>query len=164
MLKLVKEALDFERNQEPKKSMSIGKESLYIKQQIFNKLEKDGILFHHSSDEKDEKYLMDQYLKDIYKIKEIIQKLQKLNIPIIIITGSAETSIGISIQVYQILDGNHVILSCVTKEDAEHLIKEMKKYAFRNYENFSISDDGEEVIYLFNTIWLDETIERRKNL
>jgi hypothetical protein len=170
-MKIVKENINFERGQEPKKSMGIGKESLYSKQQIFNKLEKVGIPFYHSSNEKEEKYLMDQYLKNIYIIKEIIQKLQKLNVPIISIEGSTEKSVGILIQVYQILDGNHIILSCITKEDAEYLIKEMKKYSFRNYENFSINDDGEEIIYIFNIKWLDETIERfdeeiekRKNL
>lgn len=157
MVKLVKENISFERSEDLKKSMKIGKESLYAKEKIYNKLIDEGISFYYTSNDD----ILNKYLDNIYEIEQVINKIRKLNIPINQVIYKNFGSIAIQVKVYGVLNNKEVFIECVSKEDAEKLIEEIKKYSFRDYENFSIEKDRYYDIYLYNVKWLDEEIKKR---
>ena len=106
MVKLVKENISFERSEDLKKSMKIGKESLYAKEKIYNKLIDEGISFYYTSNDD----ILNKYLDNIYEIEQVINKIRKLNIPINQVIYKNFGSIAIQVKVYGVLNNKEVFI------------------------------------------------------
>ncbi|MDD5649224.1 MAG: hypothetical protein PHF86_02220 [Candidatus Nanoarchaeia archaeon] len=159
-MKIVKENINFERGQEPNKSLDIGIESRDARQTHFNKLEAEGINFFHPGDFK-ENEIMKKYLDHIYEIEEIIRKLQKLQISIERISGS----LTIYVKGFIIYDPiNHKeIVSCFGENEAKYLFKELNKFSSKDHGKLEINS-GEISIYMDRDYHLDELEKNRKSL
>ena len=156
-MKIVKEDINFERNQDPKKSMDIGKESSYAKKQLFDKLDKKVRFNLGREPEESMKGLLD----NIFEIEKAVEKLQKMDIKIEYI--SYFYGVSIQINVFNILDSNHVILKCLTEKDANILINIIKKLSYHSYDNFKI-DSETFSISLKDLNWFDQLEKNRKEL
>jgi len=167
-MKLVKEnlseAMSFEKTGDPMKGLNIGKDSTYVKEKKFEELQKQGIDFYlNYVNPEDNDKVKQRFIENIYDIETVIKKLKKLNIPIISISGSL--GLDIKVEIFQIIDSQHVILECVSEDDAKMLIDIIKKLSVRDYDNFRI-EKGETRLNIWKKSdthkWLNELENNRK--
>ena len=159
-MKLIRESISFKRGAEPKETLDIGENSSYIKNKLFNELEKTGIAFNldwsHSGKAKE------GVIDRIHEFLELIEKLLEAGLTYRDMEISHSDSINI--RVIQVLNGNRIIHQCLTKEDADIIIKSMKNFSVDGNDGEEIHTSiGDKFLYLYrNQIWLDNIINNRK--
>jgi hypothetical protein len=154
-VKLVREHINekFVENSDPVKDLQIGKEG------IFKDLEKRGVRmwFQWDGGEEEKK----KVIENIDKIEKVVNKLIEVGFDI----KDMEIShvYDIRVKTVQVLDSNHVIFNCASKEDAEILINVAKNFSLWKYDNFNLSE-GETTVSVHpeHHKWLDNLIENRK--
>jgi hypothetical protein len=126
---LVRENIDFERGQDPKKSLDIG---------FLKSLENQGVRIWFGWGDGEGEKEKEQSLENISTIKEYFDLLKK--------NGVDPHDMEIShhdffrIKTHQVQDGNRVIFDCLTKEHAQKIIQECEKFSINSYGgNFSIT-------------------------
>jgi len=159
MNKIIKESISFNRNEDSHESLGVGKNTEAAKKRTLLNLEKQGLKFSYYNDNEDNKLAIERYIKNIYEIEEAFNILKSLNINNIRITGIF--GVSINIETYDIVDSNHVILHCVSEDDANNTIKILKNITIRSYDNFSIQK-GDTSINLNNINWFVDLIKNRK--
>jgi hypothetical protein len=159
-MKLVKESINFERGQEPNKSLNIGRESPFVRQELFIKLEGEGIIFYHPGGSREEE-IIQKYLDRIYEIESYIRKLQKLDIKIERISGS----LTIYVKGFIIWDSDlkREIVSCFGEKEAKYLLNELNKFSSKDHGELTINV-GEIDLYLDRNYNIEDLEKNRKEL
>jgi hypothetical protein len=155
---IVKESISFERGKDPKETLDIGENSIYVKTEVFNKIANSGVHIRLDWDQSGKE--KERLIKDIYLFKELIDKLIKTGVS----TNEMEISHhdSISIKTKQVMNGNWAICHCLTEEDANILIKAFQKFSINSRENFSMSEDSKYIYVYDKNEWLNDIIENRK--
>jgi phosphopantetheine adenylyltransferase len=70
---------------------------------------------------------------------------------------------SISVKTVSVLRSNLVIADCASEEDADILIRAIKKFSVWDYDVFR-KDKGDRMISIYegHLLWLDDLIENRK--
>ena len=157
---LVRESISFERGKDPKEVLDIGENNLYVKTKLFNELEEKGISIN--LDWSSTGIEKERTIENIYEFMKSIDKLLKAGLTYKDMEISHHDSINI--KVIRVMAGNRVIHECLTKEDANILIKAIKNFtAGANQKESIITDIGSHFFYLEdNQKWLDDIIDNRK--
>ena len=153
-MKLVRENINekFTEDSDPVRDMGIGKEAM------FKDLEKRVRIWFGWGDGEGEEEKK-KFIENINVITDLVNELEKAGFDVSKMSIThADT---ISVRCIEVIDSNHVIAYCATKEDANILINAFKKFAIWDYNNFSI-DEGERYVKVYSHEWLDDLIENRK--
>lgn len=145
---------EFEKSNNPKSSLGIGNESIYIKEMKFDKLVKRGINFDLAWD--NEGMQKQEILKNIDKLTESINLIE-MYVPV--------NKIRIShfeyfkVPCYKIYNYNRILMSCLTEDSAKSLINILNIITINNganvpytYEYTNSTLDFENIYYLRTNI------------
>lgn len=142
----LKESINFERNLDPKDSLNIGKNSLAVKTQIFNKLRQDGVRFNLTWDQTNENET--KVIENIYAIQDMVNMLYECGVE------KEKMSLfhpdSINFEIIQIIDGNLVILECINKEDANIIMDVIRKFSINDYDNLKTGEGTNSIRFTEN--------------
>jgi small-conductance mechanosensitive channel len=125
-VKLVKEnlteAMSFEKNKDPRKSLDIGKDSTYSHEQVLQKLSEMGVKIHIDFDPENRS----KVLENIYEIEKYVKEFIDLGVK----PGDIEISYpdSVCIKGFTVKDSNNVLLHCLTEEDANIVMDTIEKF------------------------------------
>lgn len=162
-MKLVRENINFEKGQDPKKTMKTG---------LLGDIQRMGVAIpnfkndHPNWNQEDVDRSTKNFNEDLPKFHYIISKLIECGVDPKVIRIADGTTIAIDC--FEVMSGNHVILHTLTEEDAKTLIKICDSVdANQHYENrWNIGRTSlSHYIYVHgDNKWLDNLIETRKKL
>ena len=140
--KAVRESIGFERGKAPEKALDVGRNSSYAREQLFARLSR-RVRFFFVGDSKEDEERKKRFLAGIYDIEKMVDRLEALGISIESVSGSF--GVSIYVKAFEVIDSQHVIFYCASKEDAELLIEACQRLSFRNYNNFRIEEGRESL-------------------
>ena len=156
MKKLVKEALNFEKNQDPKKSLDIGKDSSYSHEQTLKEISEMGVRvdidFNLGNRAK--------VLQNVNDLKIFIDKLVDFGVKPE--DMELNNSDSICVKGYTVKDGNQVMFHCLTESDANIAAKTIERFMINTRDiNIDISSMAPYIYIYKENKWLKNLKENR---
>ena len=127
-MKIIRENINFERGKDPKESLNLGGLEYFKMQGV-------RLFFNWGQYPKENRFEGEEArkkaIKNIKKIREYFDLLKKNGVDPHDMEISDHDSI--SIDSYEVIEGNRVIFNCLNQKQAEELIEECKKKAIYNH-------------------------------